>query len=217
MKWSVALFGFEQIIPTMGEDPVEHAAAIKRAKVGDVIGFHPYEERHKWTPNEKRLFLIVTIDGPTREQMEAMCEQEWDLDSYEPLDLMLQPDWEADIQSRISQAADPVKAQMKWDARDKDADYAEYKKHKYDNCRFPTAHKNKRRFNIAEALLESKGVDLAILKNKSIEYSPVVDLDWTEVDDKVKGRKVLATDGINFIPARTDQEIDDAQGQQGEG
>jgi len=51
----------------------------KREIPGDVIAFKPYEHRNKWTPTERKQFLIVTIDGLTRAQMEALCEPYYDL------------------------------------------------------------------------------------------------------------------------------------------
>lgn len=51
----------------------------KRAMPGDIIAFKPYGK--SWTELEKKQFLIITIDGLTRAQMEALCEPYYDLEN----------------------------------------------------------------------------------------------------------------------------------------
>jgi hypothetical protein len=57
---------------------------------GDIDDFKPIEKNHVWTPHERKSRLIVTIDGPTENQMRALCEPIWDMNSYpilpEPFD-----------------------------------------------------------------------------------------------------------------------------------
>ena len=178
MKWTVALFGHFKDIPLKQDDPVEHAAAIKRAQPGDVIAFKPWEDRNIWTPNERSEFLIVTIDGPTSEQMDALLEQEFDLTSYEVLNA---------------------------------------EKTNYEQCRFPRDYTNKRRFIIDLTDLAAKGVDIDRMVDRSDQYDPQPEFTHLEIYDRVKKNKVKVTDELKRIKSRTDQEIDNAQGQQGEG
>lgn len=98
MKWSVAIFGHERpdyyyldkktglrTAEFVGEPTREISSDEKlhvvtgnesRAKPGDIVAFMP--AGHKWGTEEKKGFLIVEIEGLTRNQMEALCEPYWD-------------------------------------------------------------------------------------------------------------------------------------------
>ena len=81
-KWTVALFGHNKPQAPGWE---------KRAVPGDIIAFKPIEHESRWTPTERKEFLIVTIDGVSRDQMEALCEEYWDLNTwkeYDPKDIV---------------------------------------------------------------------------------------------------------------------------------
>ena len=52
----------------------------KRAEPSDIIGFKQYGKG--WTENEKKLFLIITLDNLEESQANALCESLWDTDSY---------------------------------------------------------------------------------------------------------------------------------------
>ena len=186
MKWSVALFGHQKFIPDIDVDPVEHAAAIKRAKPGDVVAFKPYEaNKEQWTPTENKQFLIVIIDGVTKEQMQALCEAEWDIESYPK-----------------------YKPQSLLESENQGINHEKYLEQYKNTCRMPTVHKNKRRFQIKTIDLESKGIELNRMLNTADEYKPLPEFSFTEVTDILKGRKVEPTDGLNMIKPLTDTELE---------
>jgi hypothetical protein len=211
-KWTVALFGHFKDIPLESEDPVEYAAAIKRAQPGDVVAFKPWEDRNQWTPNERAEFLIVTVNGISKSQMEALCELEYDLDSY--LQMKSQVTYETEISDMIdNMEAGPEKAAMmqEWTSKsqaEKDAEYLLWKQGYREGCRFPRAYHNKRRFIIDPADLALKGVDIDRMVDRNDQYDPQPEFDFTEIHDRLYSRKVLQTDGLNRIEPRSDAEID---------
>jgi hypothetical protein len=212
-KWTVALFGHFKEIPLEVDDPVEYAAAIKRAQPGDVIAFKPWDERNKWTPNERAEFLIVTIDGLTEEQMNGLVEQEWDLTSYEKM--KTQVTYEAEIADIIDNMdPGPEKAaKMQWwtglSQAEKDAAYLIWRTHQFEACRFPKTHSNKRRFIIDPVDLAAKGVDIDRMVDRSDQYDPQPEFVASDIYDRVNARKVnLGIDNLNRIEPRTDAEID---------
>ncbi len=67
-RWSVAIMGHDKNNPD-GRDEF-------RAQFGDIIAFKP--EGHQWSEKERKLFLIVQVDGPTASQMAALAEPYYD-------------------------------------------------------------------------------------------------------------------------------------------
>lgn len=56
----------------------------RRAVPGDIIACKRLKDKNKWTPLERKHFLIVTIEGPTLRQMTGgVIEPYWDINSYE--------------------------------------------------------------------------------------------------------------------------------------
>lgn len=187
-KWTVALFGHHKPkVDGWG----------KRAQIGDIIAYKLYEDAWRWTPNERKEFLIVTVDGPTLEQMEAMCEQKYDLDSYVPYAPMSYAEWE----NLMTQKA--IKNyNVKWatfDIEKRTEFYNEY----VAGCKvwsaYPKKHTNKRRFFIRASELKQKGVDLKSMLDRGLFYDPQPEFQHTEIWDKLRTRKVLQTDGLNPI------------------
>ena len=186
-KWTVALFGHQKYIPAIEDDPVEYAAAIKRAKPGDVVTFKPYKAGEtQWTPTEYKQFLIVAIDGVTKAQMEALCEQEYDMDSYPEYSPM-------DILAANNEGI---------------GDYNNYLKHVQEESKLPKASKNKRRFNVTPADLVTKGVVIERMLDTKDEYKPNPEVLYTDITDTLNKRKVTPTDGLNMIKPLTDEELE---------
>ena len=71
--WSAALFGHYKP-KALGWE--------RRAEPGDIIAVRPYSEHGRWTPTERREFLIVTIDDFDLEQLSGLFEPQWDTNSY---------------------------------------------------------------------------------------------------------------------------------------
>lgn len=71
--WSAALFGHYK--------PKDFGWE-RRAEPGDIIAIRPYSEHSRWTPLERKHFLIVTLDDIERQQLEGTTEPQWDIESY---------------------------------------------------------------------------------------------------------------------------------------
>jgi len=183
--WTVALFGHNKPRDIGWE---------KRAVPGDVIAYKPIDQKDRWTPTERAEFLIVTIDGPSQAQMEALCEPFWDTNSYRPYEPLSYDDF-------VLSFVDP-------DVIDKPSAYAKYLEMMLENSRLPTTYLKKRRFNIPLETLKSAGVDEVKMLDRELLYSPKLPtLPYTESFDKMKSRNVLASDGLRLIEARTNEEI----------
>lgn len=52
-----------------------------RARFGDFIDFKSYADRHIWTEIERTRFLIISMTGTTKSQMQAFKEPYWDVTS----------------------------------------------------------------------------------------------------------------------------------------
>jgi len=183
--WTVALFGHNKPRDIGWE---------KRAMPGDVIAYKPIDQEDRWTPTERAEFLIVTIDGPSQAQMEALCEPFWDTSSYHPYEPLSYDDFVLSfVDSRII---------------DKSSAYAKYLEMMLENSRLPTTYLKKRRFNIPLETLKSAGVDEVKMLDRELLYSPKLPtLPYTESFDKMKSRNVQVSDGLNLIKARTNEEI----------
>ncbi len=151
--------------------------------------------------------------------MDALMEQEWDTTSYDPLVLQTQVDWEVSrlaFIATLTPIARRDKAQADFDSN-KDVMYQEYRDYQYERCKFPKEYHNKRRYIIDPADLAAKGVDIDRMVDRGDQYDPQPEFTEVDIYDRVNKRKVKKNDGLNKIKPRTNQEIDDAQGQQGAG
>ena len=70
----------------------------RRARPGDIIAVKPIEEAQRWTPTERKEFLIVTLDSIEREQIPGLLEPVWDTDSYPDMNI----DWETVDEETVS-------------------------------------------------------------------------------------------------------------------
>ena len=212
-KWSVNLRGLPNPIPDQNIDPVEYAVAIKRTQPGDIISFKPWTGGVQWVPNIIRQYLIITVDGPTREQMDALVEPYYDTTSYHGYSLKSMPDWVADVLAMI-QGLPPQergKKLQEWNDTPqdkKDKLYEMYARGYKFSRSFPSKKVKKRRFNISESDLLVKGVDLARMKNPNDIYDPRPEFVVTDIFDKVKSRKAQVTDGLRPIKPLTDAELE---------
>jgi len=203
-KWTVSLFGHYK--------PYAEGCE-RRAQPGDMIAFKPFEREDTWTPTERKEFLIVTMEGPTKSQMDALCEVYWDLDSYNKYSPYSMDDFVKALVIKIQNkptAKDPaVLDRMLKDLEgEKEELYGRYIAGCKERCMLPTQHFKKRRFSVPLSTLEVKGIDMSRMLNKDAIYSPVVFIDKLENFDKLRSRTVLETDGLNLISPLTDAEIE---------
>ena len=205
-KWTIALFGHYKPHDIGWE---------RRAFPGDIVAFKPIEQEFTWTDTEKKEFLIITIDGPTENQMLGLCEPQWDLTSYRPF----APDKDlatfvTRMQARIAvkrTASDPDMLKRMLDDLEskKDLLYAEHIEATRERSRFPMQHFKKRRFHIPLTTLESLGVVLPVMLDKTFFYNPKLPvIDPTDCFDKFRSRLTLASDGLNTIRPLTNTELD---------
>jgi hypothetical protein len=176
----------------------------KRNIPGDVVAFK--EEDGYWSETERKHFLIATIDGPTHNQMEALCEMEHDLSSYkayEPDNLQLFYD---KLAAKAPEKADPIEFMDKLDAN-KEIYYDNYLNGMQRWSAYPLNHWRKSRFNVAESVLQNAGVDLVRMKDKNDLYAPLVTFNKLDMYDKLRQRAVTGDDTIDFIWPRTLEEM----------
>ncbi len=193
-KWTVALFGYNKPKDLGWE---------KRAMPGDIVGFKPFgESRHL-----RRERLYVIIDGPSRNQMFALCEPYWDLDSYIPYNPMTFEVWDT---YRLDELA-AIGQSDKWlelSGSKKAELYARYIQMEQIQSEKPSEHFRKRRFNIPMNTLKSLGVDEEKMLDKDVLYFPELSiLEHTASFDKFKDRNVLLGDGLNLIKSLTLEEM----------
>ena len=168
MDFSVALFGHYKTDPT--------GVNVKRAQPGDIVAWKPLKESYKWTDLEKKLFLIVTIKDIEAVQMEALCEAEYDLDSYkEYVTPLSYEEWSKKYYPDMS-------------IKDKEKKYIVYKDALKTKCDFPVKYWRKRRFAISLSTLEEKDVDTDKMIDTKVEYSASVDITKIEIYDKLRQR-----------------------------
>lgn len=186
MEFSVAVYGHNKA----NADGLD----VKRARPGDIIAYKPIEQHKAWTPLERQLFLIIKLSDVTRTQMEALCEPEWDLDSYRSYNCLQYIAW-----------SDLYYPAMSRD--EKEAKYLRYTEHCQRVAETPQKYWRKRRFSVALEILTIKGVDIELMHNKNIRYSPDVSVNHLELHDKVRNRTVLTEDALQLQKARTLTEI----------
>lgn len=179
----------------------------KRAEPGDIIAFKPWPERFKWTENETKEFLIVELHIPSGQQKrEALCECEYDLNTYPEYDPPTFDDWHSALYLRATRAKNKEIAMRKYQRMtDKQ------KKDKYDfdiemmqmGAAYPKGYNKKRRFKFTLQDLEAEGIDVGRMLDRDLIYDPRPRLQHLIGVDKLKIRKVQPTDGLNLIPPRT--------------
>ena len=143
----------------------------KRAEPGDIIDCKHLKDEDKWTPLERKHFLIVTIEGPDLKQMTGgVIEPYWDMKSYGiPLK-------ESEYEGTL--------------------DYEEYLK----DFTFPMSHSKKRRMTIQLSELQDRGFDTEQMLSKETLYCPLLDpIPIVSSYDKRRRRRVQSSDGFNPI------------------
>jgi len=156
----------------------------KRVKPGDIVAFMPTD--HKWGKEEIKGFLIIEVEGLTRNQMEALCEPYWDLMSV----LTVEEATEKFIMSW--QIYRPEESYTQDDLAEFIANYP--------GIGFPSEYSHKRRFNIQMSDLENWGIDIEKMKDRDLSYVPRFGvIDYKQCFDKLRNRKILKTDGLNMI------------------
>ena len=190
-KWSVALFGhykprYElrkmdgQCVGRFVEPPTEFDTEKyfiysvdgweRRAEPGDIIDFKPMKDEDKWTPLERKHFLIVTLEGPEFEQINVVIEPLWDLKSY-------------GVPLKESEYDGPL-------------DYEEY----LIDFTLPIYHSKKRRMTIQLSELQDRGFDIEQMLSKETLYCPLLDpIPIVSSYDKRRRRRVQSSDGFNPI------------------
>ena len=177
----------------------------RRAVPGDVIACK--EAPAFWTATERKEFLIIEIDNLTFIQANALCEMEWDLNSYNLYDPLSEENWYARQVEKTLLTNDPPSSLKKLD--EKRIEWFENYMfgEKFKN-RFPKTHWKKRRFNIPLTTLESKGVDIEQMLDRKVLYNPTIESNKLEYYDKLKQRNILETDKLKTIKPRTDEEME---------
>lgn len=185
-KWSVALWVKKQpryylkskvdhrTVMTYVEEPTNFNKTLYylynvrgwevRANPGDFIDYKPYKDREIWTPIERREFLILTINGLEREQMEALKEPYFNI---------------TDVKENLTQKHIDDLDPEEWITLS------------------PNSYFNKRRMGMLLTDLSSLGVDLGRMFDLDDEYIPrIADLNKLQVQDKMRERKIDASDNI---------------------
>jgi hypothetical protein len=178
----------------------------KRTVPGSIVGFKPFENAY-WSPAERRRFLIVGIEGLSRRQMEALCEPEYDLNSYREYNIMNIDQWFNRSWFKTLTKPNMEKAQLIL-TEQKDELYQEYCELYQLRCGFPTVHWRKRRFRIFESELWNMGVDLSLMKNTSKEYVPNIIVPVNKCYDKLRERYLSPYDNLNQIRQKTANELE---------
>lgn len=172
----------------------------KRAEPGDIVDIQPIG--HPWSELERKEFLIVEIEGIEASQFVGLTECLWDLGSYEKYNPLIFSDWYALVVSKIK---DPK--ELKKLKKDKDILYLSYLDGAKERCRYPRTYFKKRRFNVKTTDLIVLGVDLDLMLDKQIEYSPTVLTPKEVCNDKLNDRYITATDGLKPIKPLSDAEL----------
>lgn len=180
----------------------------KRCVPGDIIDFKPLDEADKWTRKERSAFLIVTIDGVTREQLEGgLIEPEWDLESYPEY----APFTPADFNQQMLAREDELKQRKSsiknmWSTltvSQKDKEYRRYLELEQTRCQYPSEYNKKKRMQISLNMLRDAKVDLEQMLNPTLLYNPKIDY-FTKTDcfDKLNSKNVSHYSSLNTIPKK---------------
>lgn len=174
-----------------------------RARPGDIIAYKP---QNIWSENERREFLIVTIDGLSEGQMEALCEAYFDPASYDAFNPDTIEEYLRKVKAKmlLHPGVTPNNIELRFAMMDHEELYKRYIRGKLERCAFPMRKHRKRRFNIPLSILESKGVDTTIMLNRGVAYSPDVIINRYDCYDEMKGRFVDVSDNLRPIQPRTE-------------
>jgi hypothetical protein len=149
-----------------------------------------------WGTEERKEFLLVDIDGPTREQLAGFVEPHWDLSSYPKFEPMDRTQFEYDLVSEYYRRGgalrqiNPDEIEEMW---------MEYIRSLARYCSIPATHLKKRRMCVQLDVLESKGVDLEKMLDRNLTYVPDVEITLTDCWDKMKVRKIDNSDKLRLI------------------
>jgi hypothetical protein len=198
-KWSVALYGHYKEKKIGWE---------KRAIPGDIIDFKPHEKGDIWTPKEKKEFLTVTLEGFTADQMYALREEYWDLNSYREYSPLDKSSWIKMMQERALKKANSTRALEVVGVKG-DLLYQNYLDGLQKKCMYPTEVYRKRRFNIDLITLRNLGVDIDKMLDCEILYVPDsrIVLNREDCFDKKNNRNANESDNFNLIQPRTLEEM----------
>jgi hypothetical protein len=195
-----------QFMPSSVYDLREMKDNIRRAKPGYVIGYKPYGQ--DWTDTEKKEFLIVTIDGLTISQIAAMCEPEFDLNSYKTYAPKTKESFLVYLWEKTLKYVEPPRSALQQDITNTlNTRYDEYLHYVWLRSALPTNHWRKRRFRILELDLKTLGVDLERMKDKRLLYNPSISVPLDACYDKLKDKYVPDASGLNEIKKRTVEEM----------
>lgn len=227
MKFSVALFGHEkpryylrsrktgEIIHQLVEDPGDFSKDTeyyvyecqgweRRAAPGDIIAVRPLGQQ--FSAIERKAFLIVELDGIELNQIGGVEEPEWDLTSYELYKPLSLNDWYALMWSKADIAVNREKA-LKLLDENKEKWYAEYLVGLKERCRYPREHLKKRRFGVQQNDLETLGVDLELMLDPQVTYSPNITVEKDACFDKLNTTYVRPEATLQPIKPLADTEL----------
>ena len=197
-----------QFMPSSVYDLRQMTGNEKREVPGDIVAFK--QSGQDWTELEKRHFLIVDFSGPeTPEEMLALSEIEWDLDSYRPYEPMDHSGWYEMVYTKFNARPEPARTKsIQYLTANSGQMYDDYVALCQNRSETPLSPWRKRRFRFLLADLESKGVDVDRMLDKSEIYVPKVNLTISDSYDKLRDRYALETDGLNRIKPRTLEEME---------
>ena len=153
-----------------------------------------HEGMESWSPNEKRLFLIIGMEGTETEQWTALREPKYDLNSYRTYDPKSLQVFAQEMRASAQKGIPDVEMAKH---------YAKYLEAEKQACAYPLDYLKKRRFNIPLNDLADLGVNIPMMLDQAWEYVPGISVPHTTFSDKVAARKILPTDGLNPIQPRT--------------
>lgn len=173
----------------------------KRAVPGDVAAIEPLG--HKWTPHERRRFLIVTVDGLGLDQISGLIEPVFDMDSYPEYNPLTFTEFDGHLVLGASNAKNNELALRKYGQMDRQAAYAKFIDRHKEACAFPQGALKKRRFHMELLYLVNVGVDISKMLDTEQLYSPELpDIHMASCFDKLKQRHILASDNLRVIQPR---------------
>jgi len=232
MKWSVALFGHYKpkyylvekstgnILNNYLLDPpkinvdkyflYEVKGNEKRCFPGDIVAWKPFSDEHKWTEKERQEFLIITIDGPTKEQIVALTEPYWDIASYKEYAPYRTIDAFVVAKTTIIEKRDCDKSfEIDKLVQNKERLYSEHLISMKERSRFPQEILKKRRMGLSFDVLVDMGVDLPAMLDKEVTYSPTLPaIPVTFCNDKLTERQVVTEDRLRTIQPLSDSELE---------
>lgn len=178
----------------------------RRAKPGDIIAVRPLG--HRWTPTEKKEFLIVEIDGLEENQLQGVVEPYWDtVNGYKVYEPLSYNDWYAIQVVKAEKKFDTLRAAMLLE-ENKERWYQEYLYWEKEKCRFPVSHLYKRRHSLKLTDLETCGVDIEAMTDKDISYVPeIAPIEKEACYDKLNADYVATSAGLSVIKPLTDAEL----------